>query len=223
MKFTIIHPTKNRPLISYNTFCNWKDKAWNWAGIEYILSVDHDDLSNYNWNYSPEANFTILRKNNKSAIEAINSAAEISTGEIIIVISDDFDCPQNWDILLYEELKNKSKFCLKTDDGLQPTLITLPIMHRGFYDCFGYVYYPGYTHLFSDQEMTAVALMSGRYLKSNISFPHNHYTTGKSQKDAINIKNDSTWQQGEALFNERLKTNFGIENPVIPYSEIKWK
>ena len=39
----------------------------------------------------------------------------------------------------------------------------------------------------------------------------------------INVKNDLTWAQGQNLFNERLKTNFGITEPVMAYTDIKWR
>ena len=140
---------------------------------------------------------------------------------MFIVVSDDFSCPEHWDTLLIEALNGKSDYCVKTQDGLQPTLMTLPIMDRVYYNRFGYIYYHEYRHLFCDQEMTAVAHMLGKAISLPILFPHNHYTTGKFKRDSITARNNSTWQQGEKLFNERLKMDFGIENPVIQYSQIK--
>jgi len=124
--------------------------------------------------------------------------------------------------LLLEALQGKSDYCVKTQDGLQPTLMTLPIMDRIYYERFGYIYHPSFSHMFADQEMTAVAHMLGKAITLPITFPHNHYTTGKFQRDAITLRNNATWQQGEKVFNQRLKTNFGIENPVMNYSDIKW-
>ncbi len=141
---------------------------------------------------------------------------------MIIVVSDDFDCPDNWAEKLMTAVEGKKDFLVKTKDGIQPTLITLPIMDREYYNRFGYVYEPGYKHMFCDQEMTAVGMMLGKVINLDLEFTHNHYSTGKFKKDAVSVKNDSTWNQGKKHFNERLKTNFGIENPVIPYSEIKW-
>lgn len=222
MKISVIHPTKNRPVLSYETFKNWMRKSLNRIDMEYILSVDMGDLNPYLWEIPSDLDFTILRKNNKSAIEAINNAAKISTGDLLIVISDDFNCPELWDTLL-RAIKGKENFLLKTDDGLQPALVTLPIMDKKYYQSFGYVYFPGYEHLFCDQEMTAVAIMTGRYEKSPLIFPHDHHTTGKFPKDDISRKCDDTWTQGELLFNQRLQINFGIQNPVVPYESIQWR
>jgi hypothetical protein len=65
--------------------------------------------------------------------------------------------------------------------------------------------------------------MLGKVINVDMTFEHWHYSTGKNKRDKISLRNDSTWQQGERLFNERLKNNFGINNPVMPYSKIKWR
>lgn len=221
MKISIIHPTRNRPELALATRSKWVNRSVKGDYLEFILSVDTDDFSDYSKFHS--ASEIVIKNPNRSAVEAINAAAKIVTGDILIICSDDTDCPDDWDTLLLKELEGKSDFCAKTDDGLQPTLITMPIMDRIYYERYGYVYQPEYKHMFVDQELTAVAMMTGKYIKLDLSFPHNHYSTGKTLKDGLNARNDSTWCQGENLFNERLKTNFGIKKPVIPYSEIKWK
>jgi hypothetical protein len=235
MKISVIYPTRERPKQFIDTLTKWQFNAQQNYFIEWIISVDASDKylseiersfqvskSYFNQQGQPD-NMKFIVSDNKTAIEAINKAAKIAAGDIFIVISDDFDCFYLWDSALKDVLKGKSDFVLKTDDEYQPTLVSLPIMDRIFYERYGYIYFPGYSHMFCDQELTAVAIMTGKYLKSNLKFPHHHYTTGKTPKDAINVKNDYTWQQGERLFNERLKNNFGITEPVMQYSEIKWR
>lgn len=223
MKISVIHPSREREKQVLNTATNWCKNADN--DFEYILSLDYSDKTNYLHVFSltPHTNFKKIRNSNKSAIEAINNAAKIATGDILIVVSDDTDCPEHWDTLLLNELKGKSDFCAKTDDGLQPTLITMPIMDRVYYDRYEYVYHPDFLHMFADQELTTVAMMTGKYIKLDLSFPHLHYSTGKSPKDEVNVKNDMTWKQGQRLFDRHLENNFGIESPVMTYSDIKWR
>lgn len=226
MKISVLYPSRNRPEQASKTQGEWiwrmydntyGEGAPTWD-VEFITSLDIDDKSDYT-----NIIGTIIRNENRSAIDAINKAAEIATGDILMVISDDTWCFPAWDRALINLLQGKSDFCAKVDDGLQPTLITMPIMDRVYYERYGYIYNPAYQHMFVDQELTAVAIMTGKRIKLPLLFPHNHYSTGKTPKDALNSRNDATWQQGERLFNERLKTNFDIENPVIPYSEIKWR
>lgn len=220
---SIIHPSRGRSAEAYNTYRKWTECADNSDNFEYILSLDNDACEEYYKRFFYDDHLiSICLRDNKSAIEAVNNAAEIAFGNIIIVISDDFDCQSSWDTKLINNIRGRTDFCAKTVDGIQPTLITLPLMDRIYYERYGYIYNPNYLHMFSDQEMTAVAIMTGKYIKIPMLFEHLHYTTGKSAYDDINRKNDATWAQGEALFNERLKTNFGIVKPIMHYSEIKW-
>jgi len=221
---SIIHPSRNRPRKAEETIKKWLGNATDRSEIEYILSVDKDDkdLEAYKAIGIKNGIYVSVNKN-KSAIEAINRAAKVSNNNLLIVVSDDFDCQHGWDESLIQELEGKKDYLVKTIDGIQPTLITLPIMDRAYYNRFGYIYEPGYLHMFCDQEMTAVGHMLGRVIISNLNFFHLHYSTGKSTKDMISVKNDKTWNQGKKHFHERLKTNFGIENPVMKYEDIKWQ
>lgn len=217
---SIIHPSRNRPTEAIKAINNWLDKAHCRGCIEYILSLDIDDPSVIN--YKPDPKVKIVQNNNRSAIDAINNAAKICTGSIIIVVSDDFDCPIHWDAKLKYHLTGKSDFLVKTQDGIQKTLITLPIMDRAYFNRFGYIYHPDYRHMYSDQEMTAVGHLLGRVITLPLLFPHNHYSVGKWEKDETNRRNDLTWTQGATLFKERQSINFGVEDPKINYNQIVW-
>lgn len=225
---TLIHPSRSRPKQAFETAKKWLYEADSDLGLDlsYIISVDTYDplLSEY---YSLFGGFGLadcLQVNdNMSAIEAINNAAKIAAGDLLIVVSDDFSCPENWDTVLLQALEGKSDFIVKTKDGLQKTLITLPIMDRTYYNRFGYIYHPDYLHLHCDEEMTIVGHMLGKVINLDILFPHNHYTTGKFKKDAISIKNDNTWAHGQTTLDRRSKDNFGIENPLVKREDIVWK
>lgn len=222
---SIIHPSRNRPKQAALTARKWLSSAKNRGNIQYLLSVDiDDDRAAYAFEFGKEefvsySNFEVIRSANKTAIEAINTAARVSKGDIIIVVSDDFDCPFHWDVALLDAIGDKTDIIIKTDDLAtnnqgrpqhQPWIITLPIMDRAYYNRFGYIYYPEYRHMFCDTEMTHVADLLDRKITLPIRFPHNHYTTGKMAKDEVSVKNDKTWAQGEALYLKRVKENFGL-------------
>lgn len=231
-KITCIHPTRGRKQQAINTAAKWLRYADDPCDIEYIISVDDNDTDSWmpivrlrpHVNSSSTMDIKTIRNNNRSAIDAINNAAKIATGNVLIVVSDDTSCPEHWDTLLLQQLEGKSDFCAKVDDGLQPTLVTMPIVDRVYYERYGYIYQNDYSHMFADQELTAVAILTGKYIKLPLVFPHLHYTTGSNIFDDINAKNNATWAQGEALFNQRLAFNFGIpDNEIVkPYSEIVW-
>jgi len=218
MKISILHPSRSRADMAFNTYQKWTSTLSNLYDIEYILSLDIDDMSliKYAELFSKENKVLLLINNNKTAIEAINIAAKKSSGDLIVVVSDDFDCFQDWDKWLVDQLKDKSDYVVKTSDGNQPFIITLPIMDRLYYNRFGYIYYPGYHHMYCDTELSCVGYLLGKIvtLTNGKVFRHRHYSVGGMQKDSINIKNDSTYHQGGTLFNERFKNNFGLTQPL---------
>lgn len=220
---SIIHPSRSRPEMACKTATKWLSKAHNTCYIQYVIATDLSDPLFHDYGrYAHEplkatkGFFITAGSNTYSAIEAINDcAAALPWEHILIVVSDDFDCPINWDVLLLDALEGKEDFVVKTEDGGQPWIMTLPIMDRKYYDRFGYVYHPEYSHMFADTEMTHVGSMLGKTINMPIKFEHRHYTTGAMQKDAINEKNDATWNQGEALYLERLKRNFDLDPKEI--------
>lgn len=217
MKISLILPSRGRPVRCYTTVVSWLSNfvEGNLHGeIEFIVSLDTDEPEHREYyEIAQSRNVKIIRNPNKNAVEAINRAAKECNGDLIIVISDDFECPQNWNFWLLKEIGNRIDFCAKTIDGHQDWLITLPIMDRVYYERLGYVYHPSYTHIYADLEMTCVAWMLNRYVNLSIEFKHLHPVVTHQPLDAINIRNNKSWGQGKRNFRERMKINFGI-NPV---------
>jgi len=210
-KISLLHPSRQRVSLALQTALKWLNHATNsTTEIEYILSIDESD---------PKCDEYRMIFNRNSAIEAINNAAKVCTGDLLIVVSDDFDCPANWDRLLYAYLHDKQDFIVKVDDGIQKFIITIPIMDRTYYNRFGYMYFPGYSHMFCDSELSSVAYMLDRCIKLDLMFKHNHYIVGGAQRDEIYEKNDKTWKQGENLFHQRKLINFGLTEFKQPYKE----
>lgn len=224
---SIIHPSRGRAKKALETANKWIENAG--VDISYILSIDEDDnVDEYEFIFGkwffvegwkdiglskPVIRQKCVHRNihkNRSAIDAINNAAKNTNGKIIIVISDDFDCPLNWGRKIISEVEGKTDWILKTPDGIQPWIITLPIMDRAYYNRFGYIYHPDYQHMFCDTEMSCVADLTGRRITANIPFKHNHYSIGGMTKDAISERADKTWEQGEKLFLSRYRQNFGL-------------
>lgn len=215
MIFNLIHPSKGRPLKSFQAFKAWSDAAKYPQGARWLCSLDWDeDIGSYMDAYTVNG-FPIMSpiiSKNKSAVDAVNNAAKhwMADGEIFIVVSDDTAPCQHWDDKIFKEVEGKSDWILKTQDGIQPWIITMPVLDRAYYNRFGYIYYPGYRHMFCDTELTCVADITGRKITSNLLFPHKHYSVTKEPPDEINKKADATWARGEKLFLERYKMNFDL-------------
>lgn len=216
---SLIHPSRGRPEKSLETIRKWRDKCEEY--IKVFVSVDEDDPKLEHYKDIYQITGCIVGKN-KSAVEAINRAAQVAFNtdnvNVVIVVSDDTDCPKDWHLSLHQATHGKYDFILKTQDGTQPWIITNPIMDRAYYNRFGYIYYPGYDHMFADTELTCVADITGRKITSDLKFIHNHYSVTKTAPDEVSKRADKTWDQGEKLFMERYKRNFDL-----PPDQIKGK
>lgn len=214
MKISIIHPSRNRSNKAFQTALQWIGNLSNTVDFEYILSLDFDDssLGDYQELFNTIRFVRIQVGNNRNAVEAINGAALGVKGNLLVVVSDDFECFQNWDLAIIEATKGKENFLLKTNDGTQGWIVTLPIMDYAFYNSNGHVYYPSYKHMFCDTDLTHKADLEKKLIiRNDIEFIHNHYSVNHSHKDDVSEKADSTWTFGEALYLLRCKTVFGTE------------
>lgn len=215
---SLLHPSRSRPEKSWQTTQKWIGQA----GVEFelIVSVDHDDpkFNEYLRLYGSQ----LIVNKNRSAIDAINNAAKVAKGDILIVVSDDSDCPRNWGQKIVEATRNKKDWILKVNDGIQRWIITMPIMDRTYYNRFGYIYFPEYKHMFCDTELTHVADILRRTIKrEDLNFPHRHYSVTKEKKDEISLKADATWNQGKQLYLQRVREKFGLEGvDVMAISEV---
>ena len=213
---SIIHPSRNRAHMAGETARKWLSKATDSSRIEYWMSCDTDDVQLEQYRaFVGQLGLQAKYSVNRSAIEAINKVAPMTKGNILMVVSDDFDCFPDWDGYLINHLHDQKDYLVKTSDGYMSNtwLITLPIMDRAYYNRFGYIYYPEYQHLFCDTEMTCVGNMLGKVIDiqhPSAVFQHNHYSIQRMQKDAINEKNDATWNQGKELFLSRHSRNFDL-------------
>lgn len=210
---SIIHPSRCRPDLAFYIAEKWLNLSSKEYPIEYYLSIDTTDPTKekYISYFSQKKAIKIVQNDNKSAIEAINNAAKLTKNNLIVVVSDDFDCFQDWDKWLFGYLQEYEDYIVKTKDGIQTHLITLPIMDRKYYNRFGYIYYPEYLHMFCDTEMTDVGHILGRVIDlqdPNYQFTHRHPVAGLMQRDEIHEKNDATWNQGEELYKLRKSHNF---------------
>lgn len=225
MKFTLIHPSRGRAHLAHKAYQKWMSSHSSVHTYEYILSIDADDPQKYLYFGLFGHNQVLINPTPSSTVIAINNAAKISSGKVIIVISDDFETLPDWDLKIAEATAGKTDWILKTQDGTQGWIITLPIMDREYYNRFGYVYNPIYKHMFCDTEMTCVADLIGKKIVSDLMFKHNHYSVGGIQKDETSVRADNTWGEGERKFMDRWQKNFGVENPVGKVTDeghLKW-
>lgn len=220
-RITIIHPSKGRPELAYNAAKNFLTNAKQY-GIRYFLSLDSDDATSEQYHsYFDKLKTEIGNKHlvntnidiNYSCIEAINRVAKKIHFDILVVISDDFQCSEGWDVQIMDAVKDKTNFVLKTNDGNEGWIVTFPVMDYAYYKGQGYVYNPAYKHMFCDTEMTHVADITGRLIvRNDIVIPHK---TAITNCDSLNQRNNKTWEQGKAVYLSRVKCNFNLQQSEI--------
>ena len=215
-KISILHPSFKRPELAKKCYDKWIKEADNVIEIEYILSLAETDpqLEKYKQIFRNSlAEIVVLHEN--GWVKQLNYAAASSTGNLLVCIGDDFSCPEHWDTDLLKSLDGKSDYIVKTQDGIQSWIMTLPLMDRKYYNRFRYIVHPEYMHMFGDTWLTHIADLLGRVVNIPMLFSHNHYTTGKMKRDDVNIANDKTWMQGENLYIKHVKGNFGLSPEQI--------
>lgn len=218
MLISLIHPSRSRVEKSKATTSKWLANAG--CDVELIVSVDNSDpqLPQY-----LDAHNLVIVNNNRSAVDAINNGAKEAKGDILIVVSDDSDCPRNWGQKIIEATRNRKDWILKVNDGIQRWIITMPIMDRAYYNRFGYIYHPDYKHMFCDTEITHVAdLLKKKITREDLHFPHRHYSVTREKKDEVTLKADATWNQGKQLYLQRVRESFGLKGvDVMNISDIQ--
>lgn len=208
---SLIHPSRGRPQKAHNTYENWTNKSLAYD-VEHILSIDNDDPC---YKEYCTLGLNVLVYPNKSVVEATNAAAATSKGDILIYLSDDFDCPNGWHELIDKEFEGVNKpMLLKVDDCLQGfdvRVLTIPIMNRALYEKLGYFWHPDYKSMFVDEDLWWTCRNNGWLKKAqHLKFPHNHHSLGKCQNDETYRRSEANWDQGKATFARRKAAGFPL-------------
>lgn len=215
MKISLLHPSRGRPDKASKTLGYWLDKI---GGIqwEYILSCDSDDpaLEAY-YPYRGAQNMRRIVSDNENVVQATNAAAKICSGDILVYLSDDFDCPDNWAELILKEFESENRpLVIKVDDCLQKNhvpVLTIPIMNRALYERLGYFWNPAYKSMFCDVDLYYTAKHIGALKNAfHLKFPHEHHSIGKAENDETYRRSEANWRQGEEVFNRRKRQGFPI-------------
>ena len=135
MKITLLHPSRWRASQARETLDLWLARAQFPEFIQHILSLDDDDdqINEYRKLFLDSE---IHIGSNKNVVQATNAARHLATGEIIIYLSDDFQCPDYWDRLIvqnYLKQGHPDLWLVRVDDLLQKTtadVLTIPIMSK---------------------------------------------------------------------------------------------
>jgi hypothetical protein len=243
MKISLLHPSRNRSEKAAKAIENWLQKSSKKIAIEYILSLDNDEvqLNNYlEWLQRLDGlycNVSVkhIRGYSDFVVAATNRAARISTGDVLVFMADDFDCPVNWDEKIVEIItKNVDRrlelayainslkeqiearvIALLVEDGCNTNynLLTLPIITKEFYLMNGYFFHPFFKSMWCDNFIFEQAKRGGYLIdcRKELTFVHKHFCNPniehKAELDETYIRSNNQYDEGKKVFDRLMIEN----------------
>lgn len=214
MKITLLHPSRGRAKKAFATYRKWMAMAAQQDSIQHIISIDANDFQKQMYHDLFVPNSLYIIADNKNVVQATNVAAKGAMGNILVYMSDDFDCMPNWDINIIEAFKGFDKdtpALIKVDDCLQKfetKVLTIPIMNQALYNKLGYFWHPGYASMFVDEDLYHTCANNGwLYNAPHLKYPHLHHADGN---DDTYRRSAANWDSGKAFFAERKEAGFPL-------------
>lgn len=213
MRFSLLHPSRRRPLLAERAAREWHAQRSGEHECEHLLSVDDDDpeLAAYR-DLAERAGLVLLVHRNRSLVDAVNRAAAAASGDVLVVISDDFGCPPRWDAALAAVIGDDLDVAVLVDDAVDGRILTLPILGRDLYRALGYVYHPAYFSMYCDDDLTETARLRGCLRDArHLVFPHRHFSVAGIEPDETYARQNSgrAWLEGWRVFAKRRSGGFG--------------
>lgn len=218
---SLLHPSRGRPEKSFNNAKEWIKNAG--CDVELIISLDKYDskldeyISEYSKNEKVDSGIKqqIIINDNSSVVEATNHAAKVSSGGVLLYLSDDFKSFDGWGLAVAKEFENVSEpLLIKVDDCLQKftvPVLTIPIMNRALYERLGYFWHPEYKSMFVDEDLYWTATkLNAMKMCPHLKFEHAHVCVGKAPDDETYRRSSANWEQGKAVFARHKAAGFPV-------------
>ncbi len=167
--FSVLHATWGRPAKAVEAMRMTLDRANMPDRIEYIFACNEDDKTHAQLLMEIAKVHSDLKIMplfvtglfNGSA-PAWDAAAKISTGQILLQMSDDLELPLNFDSLIPEECahqcgawwNHRPSYIAVSDGFRKDSLCTCAVMNRKYYELSGHFIPPEYQSVHSDGEVT---------------------------------------------------------------------
>lgn len=208
MKLSLLHATA-RPEAAKKCQQLWLDRADNRANVEIITCVDAVDGD------SQEAFPDAVISWQRGAAPAWNEAAKHATGDVFVVLDDDWACSHSWDQIIESYMCNNADILHVGDQHRKDDLICHPIISKSLYDKIGYVWHPLFKSVFCDNWFTTMAKAWG-YVDAtqggtvDLGFLHANPSQGYGHEDEVaRISNSKErYAEGSAIMERLTKDNF---------------
>jgi hypothetical protein len=208
-KISLLHATRGRPEEPLKCRALWYEQANHPDRVEHLFAIDDDDeigkaaLAEY----SP----LVVKTPGLGCVGAWNLAAERSTGDILIQLSDDWLPVRGWDDLLEAKFAGlrKPKVLQISDGHRTDDLFCMAIINRKRLQQVGHFLPPAYTGIFSDDEFSYRAFEDGVVVPAReIQFVHDHPNYNPSKE-----MDETYMNQNKAEKHREAKAIFVSRNP----------
>jgi hypothetical protein len=229
--FSLCHTTARFPDGWRPAIQMWKDRADHPELVEHVLCVDYDPPATDGL-YKTKPIFhntkTTLNYGRHCCVDGWNEAAICSTGKFLINVADDLFPPEHWDTLLLEELntaacvKGTNEFwedlelALDIETGAPnwtaagSGLMTFCFITRKYYERYGYLLYPEYISVYSDNDFTDQARRDGVVINArHLKFEHRHPIYDSTVKTDSVYEGQSSaeaWEVGRKVYIKRSQS-----------------
>lgn len=228
---SLLHATLGRPEKAIATMRLWAERAANPGAVEYVLAWEKDDTA------SSEHFDTVLQESDVpwfgegvlairgafgGSCPAWDACYRVSSGALLVQVSDDLECPDHWDIALLNRLPpmwETEKLVIAVNDGLRrDRLLCHAICTRTYADYRGEFLHKGYQSMFSDNEFSARAYIGAsngecKVIEArDLIFPHIHHCAHPDvpEDETYKFQNrPEAYEKGRELFNQRNPRAFG--------------
>jgi hypothetical protein len=204
-KITLLHATRGTPERAITTKKIWIARANHTDNIEHIFGIQADDDASLNafdgHSYAvsvPPPDWA------SSSVANWNTAAALSTGEILVVIADDLTPPIGWDEQLQKlPAGNLPWACYVPDTVRDDGLMCHPVLSRELYSRRGYIFHPDYYGVFCDNDFTVRTQLEATVLQvKGLKWTHDHPSNGSRPEDHIvrHQNSQTAYAYGSARF-----------------------
>ena len=219
MKLLIKFPTRNRKNKFFKVLRQYQNLCEDLDNTYFLITLDNDDESMNSSDvediFNTFKNIKVVYGTSNSKIHAVNRDIElVNDWDIVLLASDDMTPKvKGYDNIIRNKMK---EFYSDTDgilwfnDGhMGNKLNTLCILGKKYYDRFGYIYYPEYKSVWSDNEFMLVGNLLGKQTYfEQVIIEHEHPEWGYGSRDEIHQNNSKNENQDKLLFTKRKDNNF---------------
>ena len=181
-QISLLHATWRRTGGPLEVRDAWLGRAADPASIEYLLSMDEDDITTVALTEGLPRLVNPCAGGGVTAVRNWNAAAAVSHGDLLVVIADDLFPAHGWDRTLLDIIGGldpcRTAFAVKVADAPRPgdtrLLLRHPVISRAFYRKFG-LFSPDFRGVYCDDDFTTRAFWRSAILDGrSMQLEHRH-------------------------------------------------